>query len=39
MWRCRVCGYVCARELPPLVCPVCKVQKERFELFQWTSGA
>jgi len=33
VWRCRVCGYLCAREKPPLVCPICKVQKERFERF------
>ena len=33
VWRCRVCGYLCAREEPPERCPVCKAQKERFELF------
>ena len=33
VWRCRVCGYLCARENPPAVCPVCKAKKERFELF------
>jgi ferredoxin-thioredoxin reductase catalytic subunit/rubredoxin len=33
VWRCRVCGYLCAREEPPEVCPVCKVKKERFERF------
>lgn len=33
VWRCRVCGYLCAREGPPDVCPVCKARKERFELF------
>jgi ferredoxin-thioredoxin reductase catalytic chain len=33
VWRCRVCGYLCARETPPLVCPVCKVQQDRFERF------
>lgn len=33
VWRCRVCGYLCAREGPPEVCPICKVSKERFEAF------
>jgi len=33
VWRCRVCGYLCAREGPPEVCPVCKARKERFERF------
>jgi len=33
VWRCRVCGYLCARESPPDVCPVCKAKKERFEPF------
>lgn len=33
VWRCRVCGYLCAREGPPGVCPVCKAKKDRFERF------
>ena len=33
VWRCRVCGYLCARESPPEVCPICKAKKERFERF------
>lgn len=33
VWRCRVCGYLCARKEPPDVCPICKVKKERFERF------
>ncbi|HOT06491.1 MAG: Ferredoxin thioredoxin reductase catalytic beta chain [Methanosaeta sp. PtaB.Bin039] len=33
VWRCRVCGYLCAREGPPEVCPICKVKKDRFERF------
>jgi ferredoxin-thioredoxin reductase catalytic chain len=33
VWRCRVCGYLCGREHPPAVCPVCKASKDRFELF------
>ncbi|MCK9151930.1 ferredoxin-thioredoxin reductase catalytic domain-containing protein [Methanobacterium alcaliphilum] len=33
IWRCRVCGYLCAREEPPEICPICKVTKDRFEIF------
>ena len=33
VWRCRVCGYLCAREAPPEICPICKATKERFERF------
>jgi ferredoxin-thioredoxin reductase catalytic subunit len=33
VWRCSVCGYLCAREQPPEICPICKVTKERFERF------
>jgi len=33
VWRCKVCGYLCAREEPPETCPICKVKKERFEIF------
>lgn len=33
VWRCRVCGYLCARDAPPLTCPVCKATKDRFERF------
>jgi ferredoxin-thioredoxin reductase catalytic subunit len=33
VWRCRVCGYLCARDNPPAVCPICKAKKERFEVF------
>ena len=33
VWRCKVCGYLCARENPPEICPICKVPKERFERF------
>lgn len=31
IWRCEVCGYLCAREMPPPVCPICKAKSERFE--------
>lgn len=33
VWRCKVCGYLCARENPPEICPICKVKKDRFEVF------
>jgi ferredoxin-thioredoxin reductase catalytic chain len=33
VWRCKVCGYLCAREEPPGICPICKVKKDRFERF------
>ena len=33
VWRCGVCGYLCARDGPPEVCPICKAKKERFERF------
>ncbi|HTY12625.1 MAG TPA: ferredoxin-thioredoxin reductase catalytic domain-containing protein [Candidatus Omnitrophota bacterium] len=33
VWRCKVCGYLCAREEPPEICPVCKAKKDRFERF------
>jgi ferredoxin-thioredoxin reductase catalytic chain len=33
VWRCKVCGYLCARDGPPDLCPICKAKKERFERF------
>ena len=33
VWRCKVCGYLCARPTPPLKCPICKVDRDRFERF------
>jgi ferredoxin-thioredoxin reductase catalytic subunit len=33
LWRCRVCGYLCARGQPPEVCPICRAKKDRFERF------
>ena len=33
VWRCTVCGYLCARPQPPLKCPVCHVDRDRFERF------
>jgi len=33
VWRCKVCGYLCARPEPPGKCPICKAGKDRFERF------
>lgn len=34
IWRCRVCGYLCARNEPPQICPICKASQDRFEEFK-----
>ncbi|MBN2168292.1 MAG: ferredoxin:glutaredoxin reductase [Actinobacteria bacterium] len=36
VWRCGVCGYLCARENPPEVCPICKAGRERFKPFTFS---
>lgn len=36
VWRCKVCGYLCARRDPPEICPICKVTRDRFEPFPLT---
>ena len=33
VWRCKVCGYLCARNTPPLKCPICKADRDRFQRF------
>ena len=33
VWRCPVCGYLCAREHPPEKCPICGADKDRFNRF------
>lgn len=33
VWRCKVCGYLCANDQAPLKCPICGVDRDRFELF------
>jgi len=33
VFRCKVCGYLCARDVPPEKCPICKASRERFEQF------
>jgi ferredoxin-thioredoxin reductase catalytic subunit len=34
VWRCKVCGYLCARDSPPDQCPICLASKDRFEIFE-----
>jgi ferredoxin-thioredoxin reductase catalytic subunit len=29
-WYCKQCGYMCYREDPPYICPICKAKKELF---------
>ncbi|MBN1859216.1 hypothetical protein JW848_08440 [Candidatus Bipolaricaulota bacterium] len=43
LWRCPVCGYLCARPHPPAVCPICKATQDRFvpyvaDLPSWLSA-
>lgn len=38
IWRCKVCGYLCVREKPPLKCPVCKADRDRFEPVTFKRG-
>lgn len=33
VWRCQVCGYLCARGSPPEVCPICRAERDRLERF------
>lgn len=33
VYRCKVCGYLCARNNPPGICPICKAKRDRFERF------
>lgn len=33
VYRCGVCGYLCANNTPPRICPICKSGAERFERF------
>jgi len=33
VFRCKVCGYLCARDEAPDTCPICKAPRERFERF------
>jgi ferredoxin-thioredoxin reductase catalytic chain len=30
LWYCKQCGYLCLREDPPYICPVCKAKREMF---------
>ncbi len=33
VYRCSVCGYLCANTNAPAVCPICKAKRERFNRF------
>ncbi len=33
VFRCSVCGYLCARDQPPGKCPICGVSSDRFQRF------
>lgn len=33
VYRCKVCGYLMAKDQPPKRCPICGVGQERFEQF------
>jgi ferredoxin-thioredoxin reductase catalytic chain len=35
LWYCKQCGYVCYREEPPYVCPICKAKREMFAEVAW----
>ncbi len=30
LWYCKQCGYVCFREEPPYLCPICKAKRKMF---------
>jgi len=34
IWYCRQCGYICFREEPPYICPICKAKREMFAELQ-----
>ena len=31
LWFCKQCGYVCFRDEPPYICPICKAKRELFD--------
>ena len=31
LWYCKQCGYLCYREEPPYLCPICKAHRELFD--------
>jgi len=39
MWYCKQCGYVCFREDPPYICPICKAKREMFAEITITTRA
>jgi ferredoxin-thioredoxin reductase catalytic subunit len=39
MWVCKQCGYVCFREDPPYICPICKAKREFFAEIKFSTRA
>ena len=39
VWRCKVCGYLCAMDEPPEVCPICKARKENLNNLLDSNGS
>ena len=37
-WYCKQCGYICFREEPPYVCPICKAKREMFAEMKIRTG-
>lgn len=37
LWYCKQCGYVCYREDPPYICPICKAKREMFAEIRTTA--
>lgn len=35
VWRCKVCGYLCAKDEPPRICPICRAKREKFVEFHF----
>lgn len=31
VWRCQVCGYTTAHDMPPEICPLCRVDRDMFD--------
>ena len=38
LWYCKQCGYVCFREEPPYVCPICRAKRELFSEIGMQAG-
>ena len=38
LYYCKQCGYICFREEPPYICPICKAKKEIFVELELATG-